>query len=225
MQSLIQSDSSGSHIMTGIIDYQAGNLTSVERALRYLGEPCLVSDDPMVLKKCDRIIFPGVGAAGEAMANLKQTNLERWIREWVDEGKPVLGICLGTQVIFDYSEENDTKCLGIIPGAVKRFPSDLEEDCVPLKIPHMGWNSVAFQNDHPVFRRIPEEAQFYFVHSYYPAPADQGLVIGWTDYGRLFCSALARKNLVAVQFHPEKSGRPGLQILANFCRWGGTDAE
>ena len=211
--------------MIGIIDYQAGNLTSVARALRYLGEPCRVSDDPEVLKQASHIIFPGVGAAGEAMANLRQTHLDRWIPEWVDKGKPILGICLGTQVIFEYSEENDTQCLGIIPGAVKRFPKDLQADCMPLKIPHMGWNHVAFQKDHPVFRDIPDEAQFYFVHSYYPAPADNRLVIGWTDYGQLFCAALARRNLVAVQFHPEKSGRPGLQILANFCRWGGEDAK
>jgi len=211
--------------MIGIIDYQAGNLTSVERALRYLGEPCRVSDDPEVLEQASHIIFPGVGAAGEAMANLRQTHLDRWIPEWVDKGKPILGICLGTQVIFEYSEENDAQCLGIIPGAVRRFPKDLQEDCAPLKIPHMGWNRVAFQNDHPVFRDISNEAQFYFVHSYYPAPADDSLVIGWTDYGQLFCSAVARRNLVAVQFHPEKSGKPGLRILANFCRWGGEDAK
>lgn len=211
--------------MIGIIDYQAGNLTSVERALRYLGEPCVVSADPKILAEASRIIFPGVGAAGEAMANLQHTHLDRWIPEWVDKGKPMLGICLGTQVIFDYSEENDTQCLGIVQGTVKRFPSDLQEDCVPLKIPHMGWNHVAFQNDHPVFRDISDEAQFYFVHSYYPAPIDECLVIGWTDYGRLFCSVLARGNLVAVQFHPEKSGRPGLQILSNFCCWEGQDAK
>jgi len=211
--------------MIGIIDYQAGNLTSVARALLYLGEPCRVSDDPKVLEQASHIIFPGVGAAGEAMANLRQTHLDRWIPEWVDQGKPILGICLGTQVIFEYSEENDTQCLGIIPGAVKRFPKDLQENCMPLKIPHMGWNHVAFQKDHPVFRDIPDEAQFYFVHSYYTAPADDRLAIGWTDYGQLFCAALARRNLVAVQFHPEKSGRPGLRILANFCRWGGEDAK
>jgi glutamine amidotransferase len=191
--------------MIGIIDYQAGNLTSVARAVLYLGEPCRVSDDPKVLEQASHIIFPGVGAAGEAMANLRQTHLDRWIPEWVDQGKPILGICLGTQVIFEYSEENDTQCLGIIPGAVKRFPKDLQENCMPLKIPHMGWNHVAFQKDHPVFRDIPDEAQFY--------------------YGQLFCAALARRNLVAVQFHPEKSGRPGLRILANFCRWGGEDAK
>ncbi|HVO65899.1 MAG TPA: imidazole glycerol phosphate synthase subunit HisH [Syntrophales bacterium] len=211
--------------MIGIVDYRAGNLTSVARALSYLGKSCKISDDPEILSQASHIIFPGVGAAGEAIANLRQTNMDKWIMEWVKQGKPILGICLGTQVIFEYSEENETKCLGIIPGVVKRFPKDLQEDCMPLKIPHMGWNNVAFQKDHPVFRGISDDAQFYFVHSYYPAPTDERLVIGWTDYGMLFCAAVARANLVAVQFHPEKSGQPGLQILANFCRWGGQDAE
>ena len=211
--------------MIGIVDYQAGNLTSVARALSYLGKSCKISDDPEILSQASHIIFPGVGAAGEAMVNLRQTHLDQWIQEWVQQGKPILGICLGTQVIFEYSEENETKCLGIIQGAVKRFPKDLQEDCMTLKIPHMGWNHVALQKDHPVFRGISDEAQFYFVHSYYPDPADDRLVIGWTDYGMLFCAAVARGNLIAVQFHPEKSGKPGLQILANFCRWGGQDAE
>jgi len=209
--------------MIGIVDYRAGNLTSVARALHYLGEPCQISDDPKVLERVDRIIFPGVGAAGEAMANLRQKHLDRWIPEWVQQGKPILGICLGTQVIFSYSEENDTQCLGIVPGTVKRFPQDLRQDGEPLKIPHMGWNHVAFQKDHPVFRGLPEGAEFYFVHSYYPSPDDNKWVVGLTDYGQSFCSAVAQKNLAAVQFHPEKSGRPGLQILTNFCRWGGSE--
>jgi imidazole glycerol-phosphate synthase subunit HisH len=208
--------------MIGIIDYKAGNLTSVERALRSLNEPCIVTSDPAILDKAERIIFPGVGAAGEAMANLRQAGLDQWIKKWVDEGKPTLGICLGTQVIFDVSEEdNKTNCLGIIPGTVKLFSRELEQDGRPLKIPHMGWNEVDFQKNHPVFRDIPKGAEFYFVHSYYPAPADDNLVVGWTDYGIRFCAAVARDNLVAVQFHPEKSGRPGLSILKNFSRWEG----
>ncbi|MDP2268321.1 MAG: imidazole glycerol phosphate synthase subunit HisH, partial [Deltaproteobacteria bacterium] len=155
------------------------------------------------------------------------------IRTWVEGGIPLLGICLGTQVIFSSSEENDTACLGIVPGMVKRFPELVDPDGRPLKIPHMGWNSVHFTREHPVFRDIPAGAEFYFVHSYYPDPApdpapnlaDDNWVIGQTQYGITFCSAVAHKNLVAVQFHPEKSGRPGLQILANFCRWGGRDVE
>lgn len=227
--------------MIGIVDYRAGNLTSVARALRYLGEDCRITDDPEILATCSHIIFPGVGAAGEAMANLRERKLDYWLRTWVASGIPVLGICLGTQVIFSSSEENDTTCLDIVPGTVKRFPECIDPDGRPLKIPHMGWNQVHFTRKHPVFHDIPDGAEFYFVHSYYPdpapdsvanpvpdlapKPADDGWVIGQTEYGLTFCSAIARNNLVAVQFHPEKSGRPGLQILANFCRWGGRDAE
>lgn len=213
-------------IMIGIVDYKAGNLTSVARALQYLSVPCRVTDDPEILGKCERIIFPGVGAAGEAMANLRQTGMDRFIRERIERGVPVLGICLGTQVILDRSEENEATCLGIVPGSVKRFPDDIaDRDGRFLKIPHMGWNRVAFRREHPVFKGISDEAEFYFVHSYFPSPLDDGHALGWTDYGLRFCSAMARKNLVAVQFHPEKSGRPGLQILANFSRWEGDDAQ
>ena len=212
--------------MIGIIDYKAGNLTSVARALHYLGKPCEVTDDPEVLESCDRIIIPGVGAAGEAMINLRSQGLDRRLREWVASGKPTLGICLGTQVIFEGSEENDAVCLGIVPGSVRRFPGDLKDrEGRFLKIPHMGWNHVEFSRPHPVFAGLPADAEFYFVHSYYPAPADERWAIGWTDYGLRFCAAIARENLVAVQFHPEKSGAPGLQILANFCRWEGNDAQ
>jgi glutamine amidotransferase len=212
--------------MIGIVDYKAGNLTSVARALQFLSVPCRVTDDAEVLDQCERIIFPGVGAAGEAMANLIQTGMDRRIREWVERGVPTLGICLGTQVILDYSEENEAMCLGIVPGSVKRFPDNMTDmNGRVLKIPHMGWNRVTFERAHPVFQDIPEAAEFYFVHSYYPAPADEAFTIGKTDYGIRFCAAIARENLVAVQFHPEKSGRPGLQILANFCRWEGDDAQ
>jgi len=211
--------------MIGIVDYRAGNLTSVARALNYMGEACRITDDPEILAGASHIIFPGVGAAGEAMANLCQKKLDYWIRKWCDEGVPLLGICLGTQVIFEYSEENDTPCLGIVPGTVKRFPERLEQEGWLFKIPHMGWNQVSFTREHPVFREIPAEAEFYFVHSYYPAPADDKWILGRTEYGGHFCSVVAHENLVAVQFHPEKSGRSGLKILANFCRWGGEDAE
>jgi glutamine amidotransferase len=211
--------------MIGIVDYRAGNLTSVARALEHLKEKCIVTHDPKVLDDASHIIFPGVGAAGAAMANLRESGLDKQLHKWVQGGKPVLGICLGTQVIFDTSEEDDCPCLGIVPGKVRRFPADLAEDGKQLKIPHMGWNRVAFQGRHPVFAGLSEDAEFYFVHSYYPAPADEGWALGWTTYGIRFCSAVARRSLVAVQFHPEKSGRPGLTILENFCRWGGQDAQ
>lgn len=211
--------------MIAIIDYRAGNLTSVARALDYIKEPYRITADEKILTEADRIIFPGVGAAGDAMENLKRNRLDRLLPRLVDEGKPVLGICLGTQVIYEYSEENNTKCLGIVPGVVKKFPDDLHDQSRLLKIPHMGWNAVTFEKKHPVFKGLPEEAEFYFVHSYYPAPSDDRWIIGRTDYGIRFCSAVAMNNLVAVQFHPEKSGRPGLQLLANFCRWRRKNAE
>jgi glutamine amidotransferase len=211
--------------MIGIVDYRAGNLTSVARALDFLREPCIVTSDHRRLDEASHIIFPGVGAAGQAMANLRESGLDLRLREWVRQGKPVLGICLGTQVIFDHSEEDDTACLGIVPGSVRRFPADLEADGRRMKIPHMGWNRVVFRKDHPVFAGLTEAAEFYFVHAFYPAPAEEGWAAGWTDYGIRFCSAVAKKNLVAVQFHPEKSGRPGLAILANFCRWEGNYAQ
>ncbi len=211
--------------MIGIVDYEAGNLTSVARALEHLHEPCVITGDFKMLDQASHIIFPGVGAAGQAMANLSGSGLDVHLKRWIREGRPILGICLGTQVIFDKSEEEDTQCLGIVAGEVKRFPADLREGAQRLKIPHMGWNSVSLRKGHPVFAGIPAEAEFYFVHSYYPAPADEGWVAGWTDYGIRFCSAVARRSLVAVQFHPEKSGRPGLTLLSNFCRWGGNDAQ
>jgi glutamine amidotransferase len=208
-----------------IIDYRAGNLTSVARALQHLGEPCEITGDPRKLQKAERIIVPGVGAAGEAMMNLRSAGLDACIREAFQAGKPILGICLGTQVIFDYSEEDEAACLGIVPGQVRRFPGDLRENGRPLKIPHMGWNRVDFITDHPVFSGVPEGSEFYFVHSYYPSPNEERLVAGWSDYGIQFCAAVAYRNLVAVQFHAEKSGRFGLKILKNFCKWEGRDAQ
>jgi glutamine amidotransferase len=211
--------------MIAIVDYRAGNLTSVARALHHLNQPYRITADPEVLQQASHVIFPGVGAAGAAMTYLRQTGLDKQIKRLVERGKPLLGICLGTQVIFEYSEENDTSCLGIVPGSVRLFPQTLRQDGLPLKIPHMGWNEVVFTKPHPVFKDVGQGAAFYFVHSYYPAPDDPAWILGSTDYGLRFCSAIARENLVAVQFHPEKSGRPGLRILENFCRWGGRDAE
>ncbi len=211
--------------MIAIVDYRAGNLTSVARALQHLQQSYEITDDPSVLERASHVIFPGVGAAGEAMSYLRQTQLDKRITDCVRAGTPMLGICLGTQVIFESSEENDTRCLGIVPGSVRRFPSGLRQDGQILKIPHMGWNHVAFRKDHPVFRGLPQGAEFYFVHSFYPAPSEESWVVGWTHYGFEFCAAIAHQNLVAVQFHPEKSGRPGLQILANFCRWKGNHAQ
>ena len=211
--------------MIAIVDYGAGNLTSVARALEHIGKSCRVTGDPAVLETASHVIFPGVGAAGDAMRNLRERNLDYWLKYWFASGKPLLGICLGTQVIFDYSEENDTFCLGLVPGRVKRFPSNMQEAGRPLKIPHMGWNGVVLTKEHPIFKDVPAAAEFYFVHTYYPAPVKDNHVIGRTEYGCTFCSAVAVRNLVAVQFHPEKSGTPGLKILENFCAWEGSYAE
>jgi imidazole glycerol-phosphate synthase subunit HisH len=205
-----------------ILDYRAGNLTSVERALRFLGFDCNVTDSHEIIRRASHIIFPGVGAAGKSMENLKRLGLDELLRERLQASVPILGICVGLQVLFDYSEENDTKCLGILPGSVKLFPRDMRSSHgEALKIPHMGWNEVRFRGDHPVFRNIPPASEFYFVHSYYPAPANPEQVVADVDYGITFSTAVAHENLVAMQFHPEKSGPPGLRILRNFCHWDG----
>lgn len=207
--------------MIAIIDYNAGNITSVARALQNIGQDFVITDDTKRLDMASRVIFPGVGAAGEAMAYLREKKLDDWLKNYIKTGKPLLGICLGTQIILDYSEENDTKCIGLVAGSTKRFPDKLTSDGQLLKIPQMGWNSVKLRRSHPVFENVSPEAEFYFVHSYYPTPSDEAAVLGTTDYGIIFSSVLAKDNLVAMQFHPEKSGRPGLQILKNFCTWEG----
>ena len=207
--------------MIAIINYNAGNITSVARALQNIGHDFVITDEAKKLEVASHVIFPGVGAAGEAMAYLREKNLDAWLKNYIKTGKPLLGICLGTQIILDYSEENETDCIGLVAGSTKRFPDKLTSGGQALKVPHMGWNSVTFRRSHPVFQNISPDAEFYFVHSYYPAPSDDSAILGITDYGMKFCSVLAKENLVAMQFHPEKSGRPGLQILRNFCAWRG----
>lgn len=201
-----------------IVDYDAGNLTSVASAVRHLGREPLVTRDPEAVVKAERVIFPGVGAAGAAMDTLKRLGLDQALRELYEKGAPILGICIGCQVIFDESEEDGgTPCLGLLPGAVRRFRF---AGGVSRKIPHMGWNEVAFRGDHPVFRGVPEGSQLYFVHSYYPCPREEADVLGTAVYGGVrFAAAVARRNLAAVQFHAEKSGPPGLRILENFFDW------
>jgi glutamine amidotransferase len=203
-----------------IIDYQAGNLTSVVRSLKALGVEGTVTQDPAVVARATRVIFPGVGAAGKAMATLRELGLDQALRQSFQRGIPILGICLGAQVILEHSEENDTACLGLLPGRTRALPRG-----EGLKIPHMGWNRVRFLRDHRIFKGLPEGAEYYFVHSYYPAPAEAAMVVGVTDHGMEFPCAIGWRNLVATQFHPEKSGRFGLQILENFLAWDGSDAE
>lgn len=208
--------------MIAILDYKAGNLTSVKRALDHIGSPCVITNSHDEIRRAEKVVFPGVGAAGKSMESLKELGLDKLLKELFEAGVPILGICVGLQVLFDFSQENLTPCLGILPGEVQRFPDMTEpENGEKLKIPHMGWNAVKFRGDHPLFRGIPEGSEFYFVHSYYPKPSNEALTVGTTEYGMVFTSAVALRNLVAVQFHPEKSGKPGLRILDNFRRWNG----
>ena len=210
--------------MIAVIDYEAGNLTSVQRALNALGHESVITRNPSDVIAADKVIIPGVGAAGKAMSDLKRMKLDSAIRDAYARGKPILGICLGTQIIMEWSRENDTPCLGLIGGEVRRFPENhVDHDGSRLKVPHMGWNEVELKQVHPLFQGVDPDSAFYFVHAYYPAPANPDNVLGETSYGIFFASVLEAGNLVAVQFHPEKSGRPGLKILSNFCTWNGGD--
>lgn len=205
--------------MIGIIDYEAGNLTSVERACRLFGHDARITRDPGAIRSAERLIFPGVGAAGAAMEAMRRGGLDEVVREQVlEKGKPFLAICIGVQIIFDSSEEDGAKCLGILPGTVKRFP-DRDSEGNPVKVPQIGWNQLRQTKDHPIFNGVADGAEVYFVNSYYPAPADPGIVIGESDYGLRFACAVARDNLAATQFHLEKSGPIGLRMLRNFCEW------
>ncbi len=210
--------------MIAIMDYDAGNLTSVARAVTHIGFECVVTNDIQELAAAERIIFPGVGAAGSAMRSLKRLGLDKAIKDALAAGKPILGICLGTQVIMEQSEEDGgTPCMGIISGSTRAFPHEMKqkkaEDGSSLKIPHMGWNRVLVRKGHPVLSGIGEADEFYFVHGFYPAPDDAAHGIGETDYGVTFSSIIGCKNIIATQFHLEKSGRPGLKLLKNFCAW------
>jgi imidazole glycerol-phosphate synthase subunit HisH len=206
--------------LIAIVDYRAGNLTSVKLALEYLQAPARATQDPGEVLQADRVIFPGVGAAKTAMANLDELGLIETLKTAVARGTPFLGICLGMQVIFDKSEEDGgTGCIGIVPGTVERFrPKDRM-----CKIPQIGWNRVHIVRDHPLLDGVEEDSEFYFVHSFYPSPSDKTYVIGETEYADTVFSSIAGKgNLFATQFHPERSGRIGLQILKNFSQWDGT---
>lgn len=203
---------------TVIVDYDAGNLRSVQRACAEVGINAQISRDPAELLAAPRVIFPGVGAAGAAMASLNSSGLGQAIREYLATGKPMLGICLGLQISLDFSEENAQETLGLIAGKVKRFKFSNPA----LKIPHMGWNQVTATQPHPVLAGLEPGDEFYFVHGYYPTPDSSAQVYATTDYERDFASAIGRDNYFATQFHPEKSGRVGLRLLAAFKEWDGT---
>jgi glutamine amidotransferase len=203
--------------MIAIVDYKAGNLTSVARALEYLGHRCEITDRAERIRAADRVILPGVGAAGATMENLNALGLAAVLREDVARaGKPFLGICIGIQVLLGRSEEDRAECLGIIPGRVARFPNSV--DGRPLKVPQIGWNRVRQTRSHPILAGVPDNTHFYFVNSYYPIPADAQVTIATSDYGVAFTAAIARGNVFATQFHLEKSGVAGLKLLDNFCR-------
>jgi imidazole glycerol-phosphate synthase subunit HisH len=205
--------------MIAVIDYKAGNLKSVQRALEKIEVECVVTHDPATILSADHVIFPGVGAAGSAMRSLNSLGVGEVLKQCILQGKPVLGICLGTQIIMDHSEEDGgVDCLGIIPGKTIKFVFDDPR----VTVPEMGWNQVNFKKSHPIFRGIDSGTNFYFVHSYYPSPKKIDSALSETEYaGLTFTSALTAGNLVATQFHPEKSGRHGLQLLKNFSNWDG----
>jgi glutamine amidotransferase len=198
--------------MTAIIDYGAGNLKSVEKALSKLGEPAVVTSDRKEILAADRVILPGVGAFGDAMASLKKMELDKVIREVAETGKPFLGICLGLQLLFEGSEESHgVEGLHLLDGQILRIP-----DQEGLKIPHIGWNSLAYPNEGRLFAGIPEESYVYFVHSYYLKASDEKIVRATTEYSTLIHASVEKDNIFACQFHPEKSGAVGLAILKNF---------
>jgi len=207
-------------LMIAIIDYKAGNLASVSRAFSHISVPNIITSDINMIESADRVVFPGVGAAGAAMKSLVQMGLDKALKSALDSGKPVMGICLGCQIILTASQENNTPCLGLVDGWARGFSEIFAEKGISnLKIPHMGWNRIHLKTDHPVFADIRAEDEFYFVHSFYPSPDHASQVIAETEYGIPFPSVIGMKNLVATQFHPEKSGKPGLRILKNFSGW------
>ncbi len=203
--------------MITVVDYEAGNLKSVETALNYLQADFTISQDPDIIAKSDKVIFPGVGEASHAMGVLKSRGLDEALITFASTGKPLFGICLGCQILQDYSEERDTELLGLIPGDVRQFPSDMG-----LKVPQIGWNTVSHDSS-LLFEGIPQESSFYFVHSYYLSTklsdgSESPWIAGRSDYGITFAAAVHRDNIWATQFHPEKSGPKGLKLLDNFIR-------
>lgn len=208
--------------MTGIVDYNAGNITSVERAMRFIGAPYVLSKNPKDLENVDRIIFPGVGEAAYAMEQLKKSGFDIFLKEWVQSGKKLTGICLGSQIVFDWSEEGNTPCLGLIPGKIRHFSNLWKEAGVKedtLKSPHMGWSDLTYKNGgSALLKNIPEHSDFYFVHSYVICPEDSSVIKATADYGIEVPSCIEKDNITVFQFHPEKSGKYGLEILKNFTK-------
>jgi glutamine amidotransferase len=206
--------------MIAIIDYGAGNLGSVHKAFRYIGADVQVTADPAVAARADALVLPGVGAFCSCMQGLAGAGMEQATREFIETGRPFLGICVGLQMLFESSEERGASPgLGVLPGRVVRFSFEpgAESAGPRLKVPHIGWNALAFDPAAPLFQGLEQGARAYFVHSYYPRPADESIVAATSDYGGAFCCAVRKDNVHATQFHPEKSGAVGIQILRNFA--------
>ena len=208
-----------------VVDYGMGNLRSVSKALEHVvteGQRIIVTSNADDIANAERVVFPGQGAARDCMKHLKDMKLEDVVLQAAHE-KPFLGICMGMQVLMQHSEENrGVNCMNLYAGDVRAFADEaLESQMQSLKIPHMGWNKVSHKQAHPLWQNIQENSRFYFVHSYYVDPDDKTLIAGMTEYGIEFVSVIARDNVFAAQFHPEKSAHDGLQLLKNFCRWNG----
>lgn len=198
--------------MIAIIDYGAGNIRNVLRALTHLGHEARITADPAAIRDAMAVVLPGVGAAGDTVQALKDRRLDDLIHSTIEADRPFLGVCIGLQVLFENTAEGGRQpCLGVLEGTVERLPAG-------LKVPHMGWNQVQYRKRSPLFAGIPDSTDFYFVHSYYVVPRDPSIVAAETDYGVRFCSAIQRGNLFATQFHPEKSGSLGLRVYDNFLK-------
>ena len=206
--------------MVGIIDFNAGNITSLERALKFLNIPFIRSKKPEELADCDRFMFPGDGDDAYAMSELKKSGFDAFVREQVAAGKPLLGICVGSQIIFEHSEEGDSECLGLVKGEIRHFYSiEPELEKQKMKVPHMGWNNITFENgDCPILAGIKNDSDVYFVHSYVICPTERSVVKAYAEYGIKVPAVIQSGNIFACQFHPEKSGVTGLKIIENFCK-------
>lgn len=204
-----------------LLDYGMGNLHSAGKALASVGADVSITRDPNVIKAADKILFPGVGAMRDCMAEVQSTGISDAVKDAVFN-KPVMAICVGMQALFQHSEENGgVDCLGVLDGTVKRFQDSwVDNDSQPIKIPHMGWNTISGMDlAHPLWQGIEDNTHFYFVHSYYCEPSDTNIVAATCDYGVKFCASVIQDNLFATQFHPEKSHTAGLQVLKNFVTW------
>jgi imidazole glycerol-phosphate synthase subunit HisH len=206
--------------MIAVVDYGMGNLLSAAKAIERVapGVEVKITAEPAQVDAATRVVFPGQGAMPDCMRYLRESGLEGAVRR-AALGKPLLAICIGEQMLFDRSEEGDTPGLGLIAGSVVRFAPGLSGPAGPLKVPHMGWNRVRQVGRHPLWEGVPDSSYFYFVHSYFARPANPALTVGEADYGGAFTCAVARDNIFATQFHPEKSAAAGLAIFENFVRW------